>query len=153
MMKDLLIRKAERKDIDTIISFQKRMAFETEGIHLDPEEIASGVQHVFDGEAKAFYHLAEFKGKVIACHMVTFEWSDWRNKCVYWIQSLYVEKDFRQKGVFKVMYETLKRMVENDDSVGGIRLYVDKTNERAQNVYERLGMDGEHYRVYEWMKS
>jgi ribosomal protein S18 acetylase RimI-like enzyme len=83
--------------------------------------------------------------------MVTFEWSDWRNKCIYWIQSLYVERDFRRKGVFNEMYKALKRMVENDDSIGGIRLYVDRNNVEAQKVYEKLGMDGDHYRVFEWI--
>ena len=35
----------------------------------------------------------------------------------------------------------------------GLRLYVDGRNKAAQRVYERLGMDGEHYRVFEWMKA
>ena len=50
------------------------------------------------------------------------------------------------------MYSHLKELIYNDDSIGGIRLYVDKTNKTAQKVYEALGMDGEHYRFYEDMK-
>jgi ribosomal protein S18 acetylase RimI-like enzyme len=34
---------------------------------------------------------------------------------------------------------------------GGLRLYVDTTNTRAQQVYASLGMNGDHYRVFEDM--
>ena len=34
---------------------------------------------------------------------------------------------------------------------GGLRLYVDETNTRAQAVYTSLGMNGGHYRVFEDM--
>ena len=34
---------------------------------------------------------------------------------------------------------------------GGLRLYVDNTNARAQKVYAALGMTGDHYRVFEDM--
>jgi hypothetical protein len=43
--------------------------------------------------------------------------------------------------------------VNADDSLRGIRLYVDRRNVRAQEVYTRLGMNGEHYQVFEWMKT
>jgi hypothetical protein len=34
---------------------------------------------------------------------------------------------------------------------GGLRLYVDTTNIRAQAVYAALGMNGDHYCVFEDM--
>jgi hypothetical protein len=34
----------------------------------------------------------------------------------------------------------------------GLRLYVDKKNEKGIKTYEAMGMDGSHYTVYEWMK-
>jgi ribosomal protein S18 acetylase RimI-like enzyme len=46
----------------------------------------------------------------------------------------------------------VKALAERDEAVRGIRLYVDRRNTRAQQVYTRLGMDGEHYQVFEWMK-
>jgi ribosomal protein S18 acetylase RimI-like enzyme len=85
--------------------------------------------------------------------MTTFEWSDWRNGTVLWIQSVYVEKAFRGKGVYKMMYAFIRQMVEENADLCGIRLYVDKSNLPAQKVYESLDMNGEHYTVYEWMKK
>jgi RimJ/RimL family protein N-acetyltransferase len=34
---------------------------------------------------------------------------------------------------------------------GGLRLYVNTANQRAQAVYAALGMNGDHYRVFEDM--
>lgn len=152
-MDGILIRKAEREDASSIIRFQKMMALETEGLELDPAELEKGVTKVFGNTALGFYHIAESRGTIIACHLVTYEWSDWRNKFVYWVQSVYVEKEYREKGVFKRMYEKLKHMAAADPDVGGIRLYVVRENLVAQKVYEKLGMDGDHYRMFEWMKE
>ena len=46
----------------------------------------------------------------------------------------------------------LKDHVQNTEALGGLRLYVDKTNTNAQKVYEAIGMNGEHYSMFEWMK-
>ena len=43
-------------------------------------------------------------------------------------------------------------MVRESDQYAGLRLYVDKTNLRAIDVYQKLGMSDEHYHLYEWLK-
>jgi ribosomal protein S18 acetylase RimI-like enzyme len=40
-------------------------------------------------------------------------------------------------------------MMNADPSIRGLRLYVDKSNVRAQQVYQAMGMNGEHYSVFE----
>jgi ribosomal protein S18 acetylase RimI-like enzyme len=60
--------------------------------------------------------------------------------------------EFRRRGVYAGLYRHVKAMVEAEPSIRGIRLYVDNRNQTAQEVYARLGMEGEHYRVFEWMK-
>jgi len=82
--------------------------------------------------------------------MITFEWSDWRNRMVWWIQSVYVVPDARGRGVFRALYDALRREAQAAGA-GGLRLYVDTTNTRAQAVYRALGMNGDHYRVFEEM--
>jgi predicted GNAT family acetyltransferase len=69
---------------------------------------------------------------------------------VWWIQSVYVRPEFRKRGLYAGLYAHVKQTA--GESVRGIRLYVDKRNKAAQEVYRRLGMDGEHYLVFEWMK-
>lgn len=152
-MDDVEIRKAEISDILIIKGFQLLLALESEGISLDQDILQKGIQAVFDDGEKGQYYLAVKEGKAIATLLITREWSDWRNGTVWWIQSVYVEKQHRKSGVFKKMYEYLKNAVIEDSSVRGLRLYVDNHNENAQAVYRQLGMDGNHYRFFEWMKD
>ena len=135
----------------TIVAFQLAMALETENLQLDPETVARGVDTVFVDQNKGFYLVARDGNDLAASLMITYEWSDWRAKQVWWIQSLYVLPGYRKQGIFKQMFEWLTQQARETGSVGGIRLYVDNRNLRARAVYEALGMDGEHYRFYELM--
>lgn len=139
-------------DIDVIAEFQVKMAQETEGLKLDPPTVHKGVSAVMDNPSKGKYWLAEFNGEVVGCLLTVPEWSDWRNGTVLWIHSVYVREDARKMGVYKHLYQHLRGMVETSSDLRGLRLYVDKTNLRAQKVYESLGMSGEHYHLYEWLK-
>jgi ribosomal protein S18 acetylase RimI-like enzyme len=112
-----------------------------------------GVLAVFNDENKGVYYIAEDENIVISSLLTTYEWSDWRNKITLWIQSVYVLPDYRNKGIFKMMYQYVKNFVEKSNKYTGIRLYVDKTNKIAQSVYEKIGMNGNHYSTFEWMKS
>jgi len=149
----MLIREAAETDIPSLLDFQLKMALETENITLEISSLTMGVHRLFKDSTKGRYYVAEEGGDVVGCLMTTYEWSDWRNGTVLWIQSVYVTKEHRGQGVFKQMYNHIKQLVENDPDSKGIRLYVDKTNEAAQRTYQKIGMNGEHYTVYEWMKS
>jgi GNAT superfamily N-acetyltransferase len=140
-------------DIETIADFQIRMALETETLKLDHSTVIKGVSAVFDDPTKGKYWIAESDGHVVGCLLTIPEWSDWRNGTVLWIHSVYVLEKFRQLGVFKKLYLHLKDMVETSSDLRGLRLYVDKSNLKAQRVYESLGMSGEHYHLFEWLKN
>lgn len=140
-------------DIPIIAEYQCKMAFETENMKLDPPTVDAGVSAVFDDPSKGKYWLAEVDGQVVGCLLTVPEWSDWRNGTVLWIHSVYVHPDFRKHGVYRKLYSHLKKMVEESSDLRGLRLYVDKTNTKAQAVYEALGMSEEHYHLYEWMKG
>ena len=146
-------REATRSDIATIVDFQVRLATESEELDLDAAVCTRGVTALFDDPSRGRYFLAESGGEVIASLMTTYEWSDWRNGMVWWIQSVYVRPEFRGQRVYAGMYAHVKGLVEADDSLRGIRLYVDRRNVVAQQVYRRCGMNGEHYQVFEWMKT
>jgi GNAT superfamily N-acetyltransferase len=146
-------REARRGDAGAIINFQIAMARETEDLELDRDILTRGVEAVFDDPNRGRYFVAERAGRVIGSLMITYEWSDWRNGMVWWIQSVYVIAELRGQGVYAGLYEHVKAFVNADPSIRGIRLYVDKRNSRAQQVYARLGMNGEHYSVFEWMKE
>lgn len=147
------IREATMADMATLVTFQQKMAQETEGIILDESTLRQGLSRLLGDATKGKYYVAEDRGTVLGCLMTTYEWSDWRNGNVIWIQSVYVPAVHRGKGVYKALYRFIQQLVQADENLRGIRLYVDKTNKAAQKVYEKLGMNGEHYQMYEWMKG
>jgi len=146
-------RQATPADISNIVQFQINMARETEDLALDSQVLMRGVRAIFEDPSRGQYYVAEQQGRVVASTLVTYEWSDWRNGMVWWIQSVYVVPEARRQGVYAGLYSYIKGLAEADEQVQGIRLYVDRRNTRAQQVYARLGMNGEHYQVFEWMKS
>jgi ribosomal protein S18 acetylase RimI-like enzyme len=151
-MSEVHYREATPRDSAAIIEFQIAMALETEEMSLDRGTVTRGVVAVFAEPSLGRYFVAESEERVVASLMITYEWSDWRNGIVWWIQSVYVTPQFRRRGVYAGLYRHVKRIVESDPAIRGLRLYVDKRNTTAQQVYSNLGMDGEHYRVFEWMK-
>lgn len=146
------IRLATKDDHQVIADFQIKMALETENLNLDPEEVLTGVLSVIrDPEKGKYFVAATEENKIVSSLLVTFEWSDWRNKWILWIQSVYVSPEYRKQGVFRKMFEQVKQWAEQDPEITGLRLYVDKSNDNAIKVYRQIGMDGEHYQVFEWM--
>ncbi len=145
------IRDAVPEDAEQIVEFQIEMARETEDLDLDRDTCTKGVTAVFVDPSLGRYFVAVDGDRVIGSLMITYEWSDWRNGTVWWIQSVYVVPESRGQGAYRALYENVQRLVKRIDGVRGVRLYVDRRNRQAQDVYLRLGMDGDHYRLFEWM--
>ena len=147
----MTFREAKENEFKVIAGFQQKMAMETEYLQLDTDMVLKGVQAVFNDDSKGKYYIVEDDEKVIASLLTTFEWSDWRNSNILWIQSVYVLPEYRMSGVFNLMYSEIKKIVSSNPAYSGIRLYVDKTNTKAQAVYNKVGMEGEHYSLFEDM--
>ena len=142
------VRQAIISDAETIARFQVLMAKETEGKKLEPETVLVAVKSVFLDPQKGFYLVAELEGTVISSLMITFEWSDWRNTNIWYLQSVFVQSEYRGQGVFRVMYRAVvDRALQN--GVKHLRLYVETENLRAQSVYQSLGMKRMPYYLYD----
>lgn len=129
------------------------MAQETENKDLIPEVILAGVRSLFEHPSRGFYIVAETDGNVVACLMITTEWSDWRNGVFWWVQSVYVQTTYRRRGIYRSMYGFVKELAEKEPGVCGFRLYVEQDNSRAQNTYRALGMTQSPYCLFEELKS
>ena len=145
---NLTITRGKASDIDAIVRFQADMAMESEGTMLDMDRLTLGVSSAINDEQKGIYLVARANDTPIGSLMLTREWSDWNNQWYWWIQSVYVKPEHRKKGVYKAMYATLKDMAQ-ENGVSQIRLYADRTNLSAQQVYQRLGMRESHYLMFE----
>ena len=143
------IRNAAMTDAAIIASNNSLMAEETEGRTLDPNIIGPGVAALLADPGKGRYWVAEAAGQIVGQLMVTYEWSDWRNGTLWWVQSVYIAPDFRRQGVFSALYHHVESLAAAEPDVCGLRLYVEDNNHRAQRTYEALGMVMPSYVVME----
>lgn len=144
----LNLRRATPADAATIVEFNRRLAWESEAKALDVAVLTRGVAALFADAAKGFYTVAERNGEVLGQTLITVEWSDWRNGWFWWIQSVYVREDARQAGVFRAIFEHLHNEAKANGVIG-LRLYVERENERAKAAYHKLGMIDTSYELLE----
>tara|TARA_X000001036_G_scaffold188111_1_gene177330 strand:- start:59 stop:511 length:453 start_codon:yes stop_codon:yes gene_type:complete len=137
------------EDINSLVDFNIKMAKETENKILNKKIVTKGVSEVLTDTTLGYYVIAKNKNTILGSLMITYEWSDWRNGMFWWIQSVYVEKEYRQQGVYKKMYSYIKDKALKDNSCTGIRLYVEQENKIAQSVYTKLEMKETHYKLFE----
>lgn len=147
-----MIRKATINDLDTIVKFNYNLAKETEDKELDLEILTAGVKSILIDSTKGQYYVYEIDNKVVGQIMHTYEWSDWRNGMFLWVQSVYVDAEYRRNGIFKKLYNYLRSRCDNDAGIVGIRLYVEKENTNAKATYKSLGMYECNYHMYEYEK-
>ena len=145
----LEIRQAELNDAITIATYNRAMALETEQLVLDEATSGRGVQRVLENDTLGRYYLALRNQQTVACLLITYEWSDWRSAWFWWIQSVYVQPQARREGVFRALYAHLRELAKTTPEVCGLRLYVERDNQRAQSTYRSQGMSETHYKLFE----
>jgi ribosomal protein S18 acetylase RimI-like enzyme len=155
---EINIRRADERDVDALVEFNRAMARETEAKELDAGILRAGVRGLLKEPRYGFYLVAERRAsdddkeataEVVGSLMVTYEWSDWRDGLFWWVQSVYVSPSLRRRGVYRRLYRHVKELADGDASVRGFRLYVERENVVAQRTYEQLGMEETHYKLYE----
>ena len=145
----IAVGRAATEDVAAIAQFNIAMAAETEDLALDPQTVHAGVAAVVSDNRRGFYLVARSDGKAVGSLMITYEWSDWRNGNLWWIQSVYVVPSARKQGIFRLLYDNVISLAKQSGDAAGVRLYVEKDNHGAQEVYRKLGMSETAYRVFE----
>ncbi len=141
------IRRANKDDATIITAQNIALAKESEDIMLDPQTVLAGVTALLLDPNKGFYLVAEENGKIIGQLMITYEWSDWRNTPIWWVQSVYVQETWRNKGVFVHLLDNTKELAQQA-GVPFLRLYVHQHNVAALDVYEKTGWRSDPYKLY-----
>lgn len=145
----ITIRAARETDHASLVEFNAQLAAETEDKSLDRERLSRGVRAFLADPAKGRYFVAEVDGMSVGQLMSTTEWSDWRNGMLWWLGSVYVVPAYRGRGVFRRLFEFVSALAQADRGVVGIRLYVERQNEVAKQVYARCGLEPAGYEVLE----
>lgn len=144
------LRSGTLADVPSLAAFQCAMALETED-HVLPEAIVTaGIEGLISQPARGRVWVAvDEADRCVGTASVTYEWSDWRAGTFWWLQSVYVTPPWRQRGVFRSLYQAVREAALADPTGIGLRLYVERDNLRAQSTYEALGMEETAYRLFE----
>lgn len=148
-MEPICVRFARPDDLEAIVEGNLRLAEETEGKALDVAVLEKGVASLLEEPSRGFYLVAKRAGRVAGQLCITFEWSDWRNGTFFWIQSVWVRPETRNKGVYRALHQRAAELALERPDVIGLRLYVMENNHDARAVYESLAMEATPYRIYE----
>jgi len=141
------IRFAHKGDAEIITAQNIALAKESEHILLNQKSTLAGVKALLSDKNKGFYLVAEDNETIIGQVMITIEWSDWRNKPIWWVQSVYVKVAWRRQGVFSKLLDVVKQKA-HQQGVTFLRLYAHNNNTSAQHVYEKTGWKQAPYVVY-----
>ena len=148
MHPDICIREAHTDDLSILVENNLALAKETESLNLDKDVLRKGIEQALSRE-ECHYFVAVISGKVVGQTMITYEWSDWRNGVIWWIQSVYVFPEYRKQGVFRTLFKHIENLARADPQVKALRLYVMQNNNIGQRTYHSLGMNDSGYIVFE----
>ena len=149
------IRRATTADAQTITEFNAALAKETEARILDAYILRAGVEAILKDSSKGWYAVAvspsdSIQSKIVGQVLITFEWSDWRNGNFWWLQSLYVDRQYRQQHVFRQIFDYVYEQAQtNSEKVCGFRLYVERENHQAHQAYAHMGFQETAYKMHE----
>lgn len=142
------IREAHENDLANLVQNNQALAEETEALQLDGDVLSEGVKQALKRQ-ECHYFVAVIAGKVVGQTMITYEWSDWRNGIIWWMQSVYVLPGYRKQGVFRSLFNHIENLARTHPQVKALRLYVMHNNDTGQRTYQSLGMSDSGYIVFE----
>ncbi|MFM1802333.1 MAG: hypothetical protein RJA81_1685 [Planctomycetota bacterium] len=150
----IIVREAVLGDAETIFRFNQSLALETENRHLPDETLRNGIRAALLEKNRLAYWMACKSGddpSMMGQIAVSYEWSDWRNGWIWWLQSVYVDQPFRKQGVFRSLLNHVNTVARTSQDVIGLRLYVEHENTPAIMTYTKLGFERSGYHVMELM--
>jgi ribosomal protein S18 acetylase RimI-like enzyme len=148
MPSEINIREANKGDLAILVQNNQALAEETEALLLDKDVLREGIEQAFKRK-ECHYFVAVIAEKVVGQTMITYEWSDWRNGIIWWIQSVYVLPAYRKQGIFRVLFKHIENLAKVNPKVKALRLYVMHNNNAGQDTYQSLGMNDSGYIVFE----
>ncbi len=117
------------------------------------EKLLPGVSAPIKDLSKGMYLVATeaHKSELIGCLMITYEWDPGNNAFTWWIQEVFVDSNWRRKGVFQALYKHTIKMAKDKGNVCSIKLHVNHNNLNAQKTYKSMGMIDTPNFMYEFI--
>jgi hypothetical protein len=130
------------EEMNEVVNMICKMAKETENKILDEKKVTEAVQNFILNKMYGHYFLIVDETNKIFCgmNMITYEYNINTDKTLVWIQSVFIEKEYRLKKLFrKLLQENENFVKKNENFEKKVKLYMDKHNTTAEQVYDKLG--------------
>jgi len=145
---ELSIRQATIADLPTLVDFTLKEALEAENRELNRSVVEKGVRASLENpELAKYWVLATEDCQSLASISVVREWSDWNAGFYWWIQGLFIRKDYRGQGLLQQLFSRVQLEARKAGAVE-LRLYVHRANRPACRAYEREGFRSSPYQIF-----
>ena len=146
------IRLARIEDAKKLAEFCELLRESLE-MPVQQEKLLPGVSAPIKDLSKGMYLVATeaHRSELIGCLMITYEWDPGNNAFTWWIQEVFVDSNWRRKGVFQALYKHTIKMAKDKGNVCSIKLHVNHNNLNAQKTYKSMGMIDTPNFMYEFI--
>ena len=98
------VRKANLRDLDRLIEFTSEEAREAEGETKVPDTLRRGIEVALsNNDVATYWVLTDTKDDPVGSISIIKEWSDWNAGYYWWIQSMYIQPEYRGKGLMNFL--------------------------------------------------
>ena len=142
---NIIFRKFEEKDRDVFFSMVKKFYAPPAVLHFPSEEaMMSSFDAALEIPELVKGYIFECDGKTAGYAIVSMKFETEVGGMAAWIEELFVEDEFRSRGIGSAFFEHLKN--ELSGKMKRIRLEVGDENDGAKQLYKRLGFEPLDYR-------
>jgi GNAT superfamily N-acetyltransferase len=138
MSREIQYRQANASDAALILTFIKKLAEYEKLLHEVVATEETIRQSLFCADPKAFCVLAEHDGKSVGFAICFYNYSTFQGKPGIYIEDLFVEPEFRGRGIGKGFFAHLAKKALREDC-GRIQWWVLDWNEPSINFYKKMG--------------
>lgn len=134
---ELKIIPASYADTDAVVSLLGEQMAEHR-MELLPDRLRNAITAVLDDDRLGFILIARIDDRVAGCIFVSFIWSMEHVGRVAWVEELFVDPEYRRRGVGSaLLVEAMKRA--EGEGCRAVDLEVDGSHSAAAALYERCG--------------
>ena len=134
------IRRLKQQDREIYVSMAEKF-YSTDAVakKVDSKHFYLAFDEIMKRDTYASAYILEYGDKVAGYVLLAKTYSQEAGGIVIWVEEIFVEENFRGKGIARAFFEFLLETKEPD--VKRIRLEVEKENEGAVRLYKSIGFD------------
>lgn len=134
------IRRATTQDAGLILGFIRSLAEYEKLGHLVEASEADITRDLFGDSPRAFCEIAEWDDKPVGFALWFYTYSTFRGRYGIWLEDLYVDPDYRGKGIGKALITHLAKIC-GDEELPRLAWWVLNWNQPSIDFYKSLGAE------------